>query len=70
MSSGRYCAILCGEAPQSCPRVPCVTCVEDIAERAALIADGEKCGQPAATVLARAQALRAMPGRQHALIAG
>ena len=68
-SDVRYCSILCGSVPSQCPRRPCETCVDDLAERAALIADGERCSQAAATVLARVQALTALPG-QRSLVAG
>lgn len=65
----RYCSIVCGQVPAACPRAPCADCVDLLAERAALIADGERCSQAAATVLARGQALASMPG-QRDLIAG
>jgi hypothetical protein len=35
-----------------------------LAETAAVIADGERCSQAMATVLARTQALAAMPGQR------
>lgn len=47
-----------------CPRLPCSDCVNDLAERAALIADGCKVSQDEALRMARAQALEQMPGQR------
>ncbi len=60
----RWCSTLKGDVPQPCARRPCDSCVDDLAERAALIADGCKVSQDEAMRMARAQALAEMPGQR------
>lgn len=49
------------DVAKPCPRKPCDACADDLAERAALIADGCRLTQPQADKIAIEQALAAMP---------
>ena len=70
----RPCSVLRGQVPETCPRAPCGNCVEDLAERAAILQYGQGTGgspelptcatRAEADALARAQALEAMPGQR------
>jgi hypothetical protein len=61
------------DAAKPCPRKPCESCREDMAERSAILQFGEGTGNPSemptcatraeADALARSQALAAMPGQ-------
>jgi len=66
----RYCPTLRGDVPAECPRRPCESCVDLLAERAAIIEysplPATKPTREAADALARSQALEAMPGQLRA----